>query len=312
MALRRNVLIFHAGALGDFVLSWPLVMALSRLHPQSRIMCVTAASKGKLAEEIIGVESLDSESGWSGLFAAGAKPPKAVADRLAGAHTIVSFVAGTADAWTANIRRLSGEEATLLSLRGTPPADYNMHASDHLLEQLDSWPAIQSATAAILRSIAQRGVRPARWARPRGGIIVHPGSGSPAKCWPADRFIELIGRLRGFGHDVTAVIGEVERERWTPADMSALGRACPVVQPETYVALAAELDRREIYVGNDSGPTHLAGVLGLEVFGLFGPTHPAVWGPLGPNIRCIHHQPLETLCVDEVYNELKKVLVHPA
>ena len=46
--IRRNVLIFHAGALGDFVLSWPLVMALGRLHPQSRIIVVTHASKGRL------------------------------------------------------------------------------------------------------------------------------------------------------------------------------------------------------------------------------------------------------------------------
>ena len=59
--LRRNVLIFHAGALGDFVVSWPLALALGRLHPQLRIIYIAAGQKGKLAEKAIRTESLDIE-----------------------------------------------------------------------------------------------------------------------------------------------------------------------------------------------------------------------------------------------------------
>src|SRR5688500_10724765 len=62
--LRRNVLIFHAGALGDFVLSWPLALALGRLYPQSRVIYVTAGQKGALAERVLRVDSTDIESGW--------------------------------------------------------------------------------------------------------------------------------------------------------------------------------------------------------------------------------------------------------
>lgn len=47
----RNVLIFHAGALGDFVRSWPLGLALGRLYPQSRVIYITHRQKGQLAEE---------------------------------------------------------------------------------------------------------------------------------------------------------------------------------------------------------------------------------------------------------------------
>src|SRR5215218_3686549 len=93
--LRRNVLILHAGALGDFVLSWPLVLALGRLHPQSRIIVVTHASKGALAESALRVESADVEQGWHGLFGAG-EDAVALAERAAklveGAHAIYSFV----------------------------------------------------------------------------------------------------------------------------------------------------------------------------------------------------------------------------
>ena len=61
MALRRNILLFHQGALGDFVLTWPIALALARIHPQSRVFYVTHAQKGKLAEKVLGVESVRSD-----------------------------------------------------------------------------------------------------------------------------------------------------------------------------------------------------------------------------------------------------------
>src|SRR5438067_1389585 len=53
--LRRNVLIFHSGAMGDFILTWPLALALGRLFPQSRIFYVTHRQKGLLAERVLRV-----------------------------------------------------------------------------------------------------------------------------------------------------------------------------------------------------------------------------------------------------------------
>ena len=66
--LRRNVLIFHSGALGDFIVTWPLALSLARLFPQSRIYYITAGQKGALAERVLRLESADSESGWHNLF----------------------------------------------------------------------------------------------------------------------------------------------------------------------------------------------------------------------------------------------------
>ena len=49
----RNILIFHSGALGDFVQTWPLGLALGRLYPQSRVIFVTQKQKGLLAEKAL-------------------------------------------------------------------------------------------------------------------------------------------------------------------------------------------------------------------------------------------------------------------
>jgi len=49
--------------------------------------------------------------------------------------------------------------------------------------------------------------------------------------------------------------------------------------------LACWLGRARLYVGNDSGITHLAAAAGAPVLALFGPTDPSVWVPRGPNVR---------------------------
>src|SRR2546427_3189623 len=90
MLPRRNVLIFHLGALGDFILSWPLAMALARIHPQSRIIYVTHGEKGKLAERILGVEWTDIEAGWHHLFGDVARLPAPARKILASSHSVYS------------------------------------------------------------------------------------------------------------------------------------------------------------------------------------------------------------------------------
>src|SRR5688572_12056609 len=133
--LRRNVLIFHSGALGDFVLSWPLALALGRLYPQSRVIYVVAGQKGALAERVLRVDSTDIEAGWHGLFRDEPTLPEPAAKLFAGAHTIVSFVAGESDPWVNNVKRL-GPEVNVIPLAPRPPETYMGHASSHLLEQL--------------------------------------------------------------------------------------------------------------------------------------------------------------------------------
>lgn len=74
--------------------------------------------------------------------------------------------------------------------------------------------------------------------------------------------------------------------------------------PKTYVELAELLTRARTYIGNDSGPTHLAGIMGMATVALFGPTDPRVWKPLGPDVRVIRKQPIGTINVDDVITQI--------
>jgi ADP-heptose:LPS heptosyltransferase len=299
----RNVLIFHLGALGDFVLTWPLALAQSRLYPQSRIFYVTHGQKGKLAERALRIDSTDIEVGWHALFSPGASLPEPAQKLIASAHTIVSFLSDGQDAWAENARRLA-PEAALLSLKpatlSAPPV--SEHAAMFLHRQLKPWPAIAGAFEQIHRSINDRGI--GGRGVPDGSILIHPGSGSASKCWPLERFVDLARRLRQDGRAVRLVIGETELDRWDSASLDSLGGA---EQPADLVALYEAIRCASLFIGNDSGPAHLAGALGVPTIVLYGATSPRIWKPLGPKVTALEAAGgLEGISVDRVMDAVRE------
>ncbi|MGB8954479.1 MAG: glycosyltransferase family 9 protein, partial [Tumebacillaceae bacterium] len=120
----------------------------------------------------------------------------------------------------------------------------------------------------------------------RGGPIValHPLSGSTAisRRWPAAAFVWLGQELIEQQDANVLLVG-------SPDERSALIKMAERIDEETMVAagrtslheLAALLSLCKVFVGNDSGPMHLAAAMGVRTIGLFGPNTPVKWGPLG-------------------------------
>ena len=106
-------------------------------------------------------------------------------------------------------------------------------------------------------------------------IAIHPYSGSPAKNWPLERYRELAARLP---MPVEFFYGPEQIE-----DLYLLG---------------CRIAGASLYIGNDSGITHLAAAVGTPVVALFGPTDPDVWAPRGAHV--IRRVRMEEIRVDEV------------
>jgi len=299
--LRRNVLILQVSALGDFVLKWPLILALGRIHPQSRIIVVTHASKGALAEAALHVESADIEEGWHVVFSdAGKPPPERTAKLLEGAHAIYNFISSD----DSTLKALA-PHAQVATLPAVAPGGYPNHATQHVLDQLVNMPAVKSAVEQILKSINLRGISTGR--SHDGDVIVHPGGGAQEKLWPLERFLKMIERLRRNRKEVRVLLGEVELERFPEADIKLLEAAATVRRPATYLDLFNELRTASLFIGNDSGPSHLAGIMGLPTIALFGRTDPAVWRPLGPRVRTIQNPAIEKIAVNDVLAAAKEL-----
>jgi len=120
----------------------------------------------------------------------------------------------------------------------------------------------------------------------RGGAVIHPFSGSRKKCWPLERFQELGRRLAG-PIPVAWCAGPED-------DLPSAVRFADLYE------LACWLRSARIYIGNDSGPTHLAAAVGTPVVALFGPSDPAVWAPRGPRVALAAAPSLEGIAVDQV------------
>jgi ADP-heptose:LPS heptosyltransferase len=125
-----------------------------------------------------------------------------------------------------------------------------------------------------------------------GFTLIAPGSGSVAKNWPLHKYLELAGSIPMpsaflLGPAEQAIRGYLANSRVPVLHDLALGTA------------AALLESCALYLGNDSGISHLAGAIGARGIALFGPTDPNRWCPAG-KIEIIRVSPIEKLRVSEV------------
>jgi ADP-heptose:LPS heptosyltransferase len=94
--------------------------------------------------------------------------------------------------------------------------------------------------------------------------------------WPLERYRSLVAHLRGLGFSVQVVCDADQKSWWQQAGEAALA------VPQTVAELLALVDRAGAFVGNDSGPGHLAAFCGVPTFTLFGPQLPEWFAPLHP------------------------------
>ena len=113
-------------------------------------------------------------------------------------------------------------------------------------------------------------------ARGGGTVLIHSGAGQPVRVWPLKAYCQLAARLRGKGYSVQVACDPDQRGWWLQAGEAG------VATPATVAELIALMDHAGAFVGNDSGPGHLAAFCGVPTFTLFGPQLPEWFAPLHP------------------------------
>jgi ADP-heptose:LPS heptosyltransferase len=138
-------------------------------------------------------------------------------------------------------------------------------------------PGIDAEVAAAIGALESDFERGARGAR----VAIHPGSspGTAYKRWLPERYGEVADQLAERGHRVLFTWGPGEREA---AEAIARGMKRPaLIAPETPTLqhLAAVFRRCDLFIGNDTGPMHVAALSGTPVVAVFGPTDPVENAP---------------------------------
>lgn len=116
-------------------------------------------------------------------------------------------------------------------------------------------------------------------------VVVHPGSGSARKCWPALSWHVLIRDLVGQGYKVMVLEGEADGPAVTAITTAMSPQAVRVIRGRSLAEVARLFANASGVIANDSGIAHLAAGLGVPTVAIFGPTDPAVWRPRGPIVR---------------------------
>jgi ADP-heptose:LPS heptosyltransferase len=115
-------------------------------------------------------------------------------------------------------------------------------------------------------------------------FLCHPGSGGLAKCCPLEALERLVDAKRAQGWTAAWMIGPDELERFGADYARRLELTAPVLYEESVETAADLVCGADAFIGNDAGMTHVAALCGVRTIALFGPTDPAVWRPLGPNV----------------------------
>jgi heptosyltransferase-3 len=201
------------------------------------------------------------------------QPPQPLVERLSSFGRIVSWYGGNRPEFRAAAEAVN---PNWQFLRALPPPDTAFHAADYFASQvgapLGCGPSLAVEPPAVRHNL----------------IAIQPFSGSKEKNWPLDRYRALVQRLPS---EVAS------RVAWIAGPEEQLEGA---LRFDNLAELAAWLAGARLYIGNDSGISHLAAAVTSSVV-LFGPTDPAIWAPRGKkDVRWIRHQPIGELPVETV------------
>ncbi len=309
-----RILVIRPGAVGDTILALPALQALAAGNSRAGLELVGYPSVLRLVEHarpslpIRRIHSIDRAL-FAPLFAG---PMSDALEEFLGPYDLlIAWIHDRSGDLLDKVERLP---IACLQADPYPPEGSGMHASQHMLGTLAplgplgpfrldeplGTPCLQAPHAAffeceeILRRLGLE-----EW----GFIAMHPGSGSARKNWPAEKFAALLRMAERAGRQVLVLEGESDGEAVRKLGQSAGGSLARVQEP-SLLTLAAILSRACVFVGNDSGVSHLAAATGTPTLALFGPTDPAIWAPRGPLARVLGFE----TPVERVWVEIERLL----
>ena len=289
-----QIVVLRGGALGDIVLTLPILQALRDSCPDCFVTLVAPYPQAILARYHTD-RLLDLNSArLIGLFKPGSSLQDEAREFLR-ADLIVSYLSDP--------DRMIEKKLTLSSttkfLQGPFKLDLERRPA---LEQLAQPLAVLGITSIdpVPRLMASLPTRP------RNRLAIHPGSGSGNKNWPLGHWAELLGELMPAFDEVLLISGEADTEIFESVRPLIPATKLRLCANRSLWDLVSELSQATLFIGHDSGVTHVAAATGVATVALFGPTDPTIWAPNGHHVIVIT-SPDRTMAGLSVEKVLEKV-----
>lgn len=257
-----RIAVIRLRSLGDCVLTTPGLRLLKLHRPDLRVAVVVEDRWRPVFEEILGVDEI--------------LPPQRGALRAWHPRAVLNLHGGTRSMW---LTATSGAEIqagfahhtySFLYNRKIPRAqeilgqERRVHTAEHIASAM-FWMGVPRTE--IPRASLAGGLPPL--AGPYA--VIHPFASAPEKTWPMERFLGVAAHLAEGGIEPVFLAG--------PADLTGGFGEFRVFQNASLRVVKSLMAGSQLFIGNDSGPAHLAAAFGVPSVVLFGPSDPVTWAP---------------------------------
>jgi len=308
--VRRTIVSIHPGGLGDVLLAVPAIVRLrTRFLNHQLVLC----AEDQIARLLLSCRIIDAWTSVQGQICA---------DLFAGDHS----AAGQVQAWLENCdlaiawtQDLDGKLNETLKSAGVrevivrspfSTAIRATHQRDRFLEAIDEAPSEDEGDVLLtvtepLLHLGRTCLEAAGLAIGQSLVVIHPGSGSAHKCVAPETLATVVIALQISGATPVVLEGPADRE-----PVERLLQSCvnpPIVlKGLDLLTVAGVIAQARLFVGQDSGVTHMAGLMGVRTVALFGPTDPARWAPRGAHLSVVQGAPCLCQSWDDVSRCEKK------
>lgn len=309
----NRILVIRGGAIGDFILTLPALKALRDAQPQARIEILGYKHIAALAENRFYAQAVRSiEYGLlARFFARNSELPAELADYFASFDLVVSYLYDPDQIFDANLRRCGVKNLICGPARIAENAGHAARQLARPIEELGI--KVVDLTERIFPSIEDREFASEFLiSLPQPIIAIHPGSGSHEKNWPLENWIDLFSSGNRFAdfNRLLVISGEADEAQTEQLERHWKNHGVRFARNLPLPHLAAVLER-SMFIGHDSGISHLAAAAGANCILLFGPTDPDVWAPLNDNVQILRapNARLSDLRIEQVKAALNGLLV---
>jgi len=287
--VKPRILVIRGGAIGDFILTLPAIKLLRENFPEAHLEIlgyrhIVAIAEGRYYAD--GARSIEYGP-MAGFFVPNSVLEPALAEYFASFQQVVSYLFDPDGFFEGNMRRAGVKNF----LPAYQKLDDSEHASLQLARPLQSMALFLEDHAATVHPSREDNAFAQEFLGKSDApvVAIHPGSGSPRKNWPVERWTE-IGRWileEQPGGRILIIGGEADEAQFAAltkglgTNRTLIARGLPLPQ------LAALLARCALYLGHDTGISHLAASVGARCILLFGPTDPAFWAPANPGVTVL-------------------------
>ena len=281
----------HPGGLGDVLLAVPAMVRLRTRFPNHRLVLCAGDQIARLLFACRIVDSWISVQGraCTNLFAGVGSVTGQIQTWLEDCDLAIGWMQNTDGTLNETLKAIGVREVIVRSPFST--TIQATHQRDRFLESINEAPSNDEGD--VLLTVTEHLLHLGRACLEAAGLsigqffaVIHPGSGSAHKCVASETLASVVAAVQASGATPVILEGPADRE-----PVERLLQACakpPIILKDLDVlTVAGVLAQARLFVGQDSGVTHMAGLIGVRTVALFGPTDPSRWAPRGTHITVV-------------------------